>query len=136
MPFERVPDLFVKKETVKGIIGKVQGMINPTRPPRNPNIKMPNRLFDLLSSVPVPPHLLTGLARSMDVSFRPAEAVADSCRLVDFAIRSPPDVKEYRKGTSTGPTTESLSIAIKVRVPFRSGEGPAAVDEPAAIGCI
>jgi hypothetical protein len=55
----------VKKETVNGIIGKTQGVSKPIKPPRNPRIKMPHKLFALLSSMPVPPQVSTGLLVSI-----------------------------------------------------------------------
>src|ERR1700759_4894200 len=89
MPLDREPDRLVKKDTVSGIMGKVQGMIRPTRPPRKPNIKIPSRLFDWLFSVPVPPHGWAGCARSIEDFFRLLEAVEDSSKPADRATRPP-----------------------------------------------
>ena len=37
---------FVKKLTVRGIIGKTQGVINAITPPNNPNRKIPHKVLD------------------------------------------------------------------------------------------
>ena len=63
IPFFLLADLLVKKDTVRGIIGKVQGIRSPIKPPTKPRIKMPSGLLDLLSSASVPPHLFMGLSR-------------------------------------------------------------------------
>src|SRR5687767_6115102 len=56
-PFFLVPDFFVKKETVSGINGNTQGVINAIRPPRNPSRKIIQRLLLVWSSSP---QLFTG----------------------------------------------------------------------------
>ena len=57
----------VKKETVNGIIGKTQGVINASNPPRNPRKKIVNNPFEPDSStlIPVPPHAFTGFFKSI-----------------------------------------------------------------------
>ena len=62
MPLRLSCDCLVKKETVSGIIGNVQGIINPSSPPMIPRINILHRLFS--PSAPVPPQLFTGLLRS------------------------------------------------------------------------
>ncbi len=65
IPFDLLADLFVKNETVSGIIGKVQGIISATNPPRNPRKKIPHKLLELFSSAPVPPQVREGSVRLM-----------------------------------------------------------------------
>ena len=41
---------FVKKETVSGIIGKIQGIINEAKPPKKPKKNIDNNPLDFFSS--------------------------------------------------------------------------------------
>ena len=48
-PFLESPELLVKNETVKGIIGNTHGVNNAIKPPRNPKIKIEKLLFSSIS---------------------------------------------------------------------------------------
>ena len=52
-PFFLFSDCFVKNETVKGIIGKTQGVNNASNPPTKPNKKMLNKPFEVSEFVVV-----------------------------------------------------------------------------------
>src|SRR5579872_3910723 len=109
MPFDLEAARLVKNATVRGIIGNVQGMIRPSNPPRNPRKKILS--IPREPSAPVPPHELTGLARSMLAFFNSLAPAADCCNCVDFGTQTPSGPRPYRKATSTGPTTDSFFTA-------------------------
>jgi hypothetical protein len=56
---------FVKKLTVRGIIGKTQGVIRAISPPKSPKRKMAHKLF---SSDFFSPQSAEGLSKSTDLS--------------------------------------------------------------------
>src|SRR5690349_5624737 len=59
-------DLFVKKETVTGIIGNTQGVSNAISPPKKPRRKIVHKL---VSSVFAAPQSLTGWSTSIVAIF-------------------------------------------------------------------
>ena len=62
IPFTLLFDFVVKKVTVKGIIGKTQGVSKAIKPPSNPKRKIVRML---LFFVPSSPQSLTGLLISI-----------------------------------------------------------------------
>ena len=68
IPFFFVAAFLVKKETVNGTIGKTQGVMKATSPPRNPSRKIVSNpdLPCSAPAMPVPPQLFTGFFKSME----------------------------------------------------------------------
>ena len=67
MPLFLLTAFLVKNETVKGIMGKTQGVISASSPPRKPSKKIVSNPLEADSSrlIPVPPQAFTGVFKSI-----------------------------------------------------------------------
>ena len=115
MPFFLSVVLFVKNETVIGIMGKVQGITKASRPPIKPKKKIRHNPFE--PSVPVPPKFATGALRSIAVLFiSPLEAV-ESCNS-PFSKRATPSFPTVNlNGVEMGLVNSSPLNAILTKLP-------------------
>ena len=68
IPFWVLVALFVKNDTVNGIIGNTQGVNKAINPPRNPNKKIVTLLFSLTSSFSYVSQPVTPMLRASDIS--------------------------------------------------------------------
>ena len=65
MPCFLVLDLFVKKETVTGIMGNTHGVTNAINPPKNPKKKTPQAPLSSLELLALAPQASAGALRAV-----------------------------------------------------------------------
>src|SRR5579863_2705753 len=100
-PLDLLSFLFVKKETVRGIIGNTQGVTKATMPPKNPSTITAHKLLSFVVATAPQllmafPNFFTGLsealacfAASPDIEFAMTDCTVESKALSDLLSSCP-----------------------------------------------